>query len=46
MRCVFIVYSKLLGLNTAGAANIVLLLSTRMLLLIKAAKVVVNLITL
>ena len=37
---------SLLGLNTAGATSMVLLLSTRVLLSIKAAEAVVNLITL
>ena len=43
--CVFI-YSKLLGLDAAGATSIVLLLGTGILLLIKAIKVVINLIAL
>ena len=46
MRCVFVVYSKLLGLDTAGAASVVLLLGTGMLFLIKAIRVAVNLTTL
>jgi len=46
VRCVFIVYSKLLGLGAAGAAGVVLLLGIRVLLLIKAARAAVNLIAL
>ena len=46
MCYIFVVYSKLLGLDAAGATSVVLLLGTRMLLLIKAAGAAVNLITL
>ena len=46
MRCVFVIYSKLLGLGAAGAAGVVLLLGTGMLLLIEAAGAAVNLIAL
>ena len=46
MRCVFVIYSKLLGLGAARAASVVLLLGTRVLLLIKTARAAVNLITL
>ena len=46
MRCVFVVYSKLLGLGAAGAASVVLLLGIRVLLLNKAARAAVNLIAL
>jgi len=44
--CAFVIYSKLLGLGAAGAASVVLLLGTRVLLLIKAAGAAVNLIAL
>jgi len=46
MRCVFVVYSKLLGLGAAGAASVVLLLGIGVLLLIEAARAAVNLVAL
>jgi hypothetical protein len=44
--CVFVIYSKLLELDAAGAAGVVLLLGTGVLLSIKAAEVAVNLVAL
>jgi len=46
MRCVFVVYSKLLELGAAGAAGVVLLLGIRVLLSNEAAGAAVNLVAL
>ena len=46
VRCVFVVYSKLLGLGAAGATGVVLLLGIGVLLSNEAARAAVNLIAL